>query len=230
MVKPQKGNVSLDDNIRIAYVPQEPILFDHLSIYDNATFFKNIKARRKEFDPLLFKELSKVLGLNDEILYSNKKISQLSGGQKRKLSLLKALSLNPNILLLDEPTTGLDAQVKMELLSQLKKLAHKYRIQVLYITHHFEEAVFIGDKLHYLLKENGSVINEISTQTMGEFKMSPPSLEAAYLVDFPKNTIKTGDFEGEAFKPSDNGELYQRVLDGDIQYYNKYGNLITENK
>jgi len=142
-------NGTEDNNARVAYVPQEPVLFEHLSIYDNATFFKYLKARKKEFDPELFDEYSKVLGLDDHILRSNNKVTELSGGQRRKLSLLKALSLNPNILLLDEPTNGLDAQVKMDFLLKLRAIAKKYNILVLYVTHHFEEALLVGDKVHY---------------------------------------------------------------------------------
>lgn len=229
IIAPQRGAASAGNKARMAYVPQEPVLFEHLSIYDNATFFKNIRARKKEFDIARFGEFAKVLGLDKELLRSNKSVSQLSGGQRRKLSLLKALSLNPNILLLDEPTTGLDAQVKMELLQQLKSLAHKHGILVLYITHHFEEARLIGDKIHYLMKTANGAIDNISTQTVQEFKRSPPCLEAAYLVDFPIGRIEQGNLEGETFRPNAQGEFYKRTIDGNIQIFGKSGRLVSKN-
>ena len=57
-------------------MPQDPILFEHLSIYDNATFFKNIKAQKKEFDEDRFNEFAKVLGFDSKLLNSNKNINQ----------------------------------------------------------------------------------------------------------------------------------------------------------
>lgn len=228
IIKPNQGRITIDNNARMAYVPQEPVLFEHLSIYNNATFFKNIKARREEFDQTIFEEFAQALGLEDSLLHSSKNIAQLSGGQKRKLSLLKALSLNPNILLLDEPTTGLDAQVKMELLLQLKTVSHKHNILVLYITHHFEEARLIGDKIHYFIKSVDEVISSISTQSVGEFKIAPPCLEAAYLVDFPSNRIEQGSFEGKFFVPNLKGDFFKRTVNGKIQYFDKRGVLLKK--
>mgnify|MGYP001794868042 CR=1 FL=1 len=229
VINPQKGIVKIDDGARISYVPQEPVLFEHLSIYDNATFFKYLLARKKEFNIELFNEYAKILGLDDTILRSKKNVTQLSGGQKRKLSLLKALSLNPNILLLDEPTTGLDAQIKMGLLSQLKDLVHKYNILVLYITHHFEEAVLIGDKVHYLLKNPNGVIANISTQDIQDFKLNPPCLEAAYLVDFPDNRIQKGDYNGKNFSPNElSGRFHLRTIENNSQLFSPNGFPISD--
>ena len=227
IIKPENGNVDITQNAQISYIPQDPVLFEHLSIYDNATFFKNIKARKKEFDDDRFNEFARALGFDDTLLHSNKSINQLSGGQKRKLSLLKALSLNPNILLLDEPTTGLDAQVKMEFLNLLKVLAVEHNILVLYITHHFEEASLIADKIHYLLKETKGVIENISTQGIEQFKNNPPCLEAAYLVDFPKHNIVKGDYIEENFMINNRGDYFKRSIDENkVSIYNKNGRLI----
>lgn len=227
LLTPKKGSVKTPKNTRISYVPQEPILFEHLSIYDNATFFKNIKARKKEFDEDRFKEFAKVLGFESELLHSKKNINQLSGGQKRKLSLLKALSLNPDILLLDEPTTGLDAQVKLEFLNLLKEIAEKHSILVLYITHHFEEASVIANKIHYLLKEINGIIENIISLDIEEFKDYPPCIEAAYMVDFPKYNITKGEYNEGVFTINDVGNYFKRSIDENkVSIYNKNGRLI----
>ena len=227
LIKPQQGNIQIKNDTRIAYVPQEDVLFEHLSIFENATFFQNLKSRKSEFNNELFNEYAKVLGLDSQILKSNKSINQLSGGQKRKISLLRALSLNPNIILLDEPTTGLDAQVKMEFLLQLKMIAYRYNILVLYITHHFEEPSLIGDKIHYLLKNTDGVINKITSQSVEDFKNIPPCLEAAYLVDFPVNRIEKGYYQEKTFIPNLDGTFYKREFNGHIQIFSPSGTLLN---
>ncbi len=228
VLEPDAGKVRVDDATRMAYVPQEPVLFDHLSIYDNATFFKNIKARKDEFDPVLFEEVQKSLNIADELLHSSQKISQLSGGQKRKISLLKALSLHPKVLLLDEPSTGLDASVKIELLTQIQSLADRYGVLVLYITHHFEETRLIGDTVHFLMKSNDGHIEAISSQNVMDFINQPPSLEAAYLVDYPDARIQRGRLENGEFIPDPQGAFYHRKKNIITQIFGPNGQLIEQ--
>lgn len=180
----QKGTIEIDIN-KIAYVPQEPVLFDHLSIKENATFFKRIKAKRNQFDQTIFDKYTDVLNVSD-LLTSKNKISELSGGQKRRISLLKALSLNPDILLLDEPTTGLDTSVKLDFLDAIKKIAKELNILVLYVTHHLEEAQVIADQVHYLTKNNHGVIDAIYSDSYVNFIKNPPNKDATIMVCYPE--------------------------------------------
>lgn len=182
--KAQKGTIEIDLS-KIAYVPQEPVLFDHLSIKENATFFKRIKAKKSQFDQSVFDKYTDVLDVAG-LLTSKNKISELSGGQKRRISLLKALSLNPDILLLDEPTTGLDTSVKLDFLDAIKKIAKELNIQVLYVTHHLEEAQIIADQVHYLIKNEQGVINTIYSNSYVNFIKNPPNKDAAIMVCYPE--------------------------------------------
>jgi ABC-2 type transport system ATP-binding protein len=182
--KVDKGEVEVDIN-KISYVPQEPILFDHLSIEENATFYKRIKAKKNQFDQSIFDRYKEVLDIAD-LLESKNKISELSGGQKRRISLLKALSLNPDILLLDEPTTGLDTSVKLDFLDAIKKIAKELDILVLYVTHHLEEAQVIADKVHYLTRNNEGIIDTIYSDSYSNFIQNPPNKDAAIMVSYPE--------------------------------------------
>lgn len=186
--KAQKGTIKIDID-KIAYVPQEPILFEHLSIKENATFFKRIKAKRDQFNQTIFDEYTNVLDVAD-LLISKNKISELSGGQKRRISLLKALSLNPDILLLDEPTTGLDTSVKLDFLDTIKTIAKELNILILYVTHHLEEAQVIADEIHYLTKNNHGVIDTIYSDSFTNFIQNPPNQDAAVMVHYPERVKK----------------------------------------
>ena len=90
------------------------------------------------------KHYLKIVGLSD---YSNSYIHQLSGGMKQRVSLARALSLNPKILLMDEPFAALDITIKKSLYKELLNLHKKTRKTILFVTHNINEAVLLGDRV-----------------------------------------------------------------------------------
>ena len=90
------------------------------------------------------KHYLKIVGLSD---YSNSYIHQLSGGMKQRVSLARALSLNPKILLMDEPFAALDITIKKTLYKELLNLHKKTRKTILFVTHNINEAVLLGDRV-----------------------------------------------------------------------------------
>lgn len=184
--KPSTGEILLDfDKTDISYVPQEPVLFEHLSIEENARYLYKIKAYKNRFDENLYLSVAESLGVN-AYLKSKQKINQLSGGEKQKLSLLRAMSIAPKVLLLDEPCTGLDSDIKKSFLMALKEITHKFNLLVLYITHHREEAEFISDEIAYMEKEAESdLIKVIISKPAEQFLKTPPTIEAARIFRFP---------------------------------------------
>lgn len=184
--KPKSGSISMGDGVsQISYVPQEPVLFEHLSPWESAAYFKRTVRYRHLFDKELFNRIAEKLGLT-EILQSNAKITNLSGGQKQRISLLRALSIRPRILLLDEPCNGLDQEVKLSFLTELRELAESLGIIVLYITHHFDEARLIADRICYLVKDElHNKVIKLTNQSFDEFHQAPPSKGALVLAGFP---------------------------------------------
>jgi ABC-type multidrug transport system ATPase subunit len=184
--KPQNGSIVMQPEAPvIAYVPQEAVLFEHLSIKDNARYFQFAGAYKKRFNENLYNELLLSLGLK-EVVNSGKSVLELSGGQKQRLSLLRALSIEPDFLLLDEPCNGLDAEVKRSFLNKLREITQRFRLAVLYITHHKLEAQLIADEVVYLMqnKDTGTV-TQAAQGSITEFMEKPPVLEAAHIFRFP---------------------------------------------
>lgn len=171
-----------------------------LSIQDNARYFQFAGAFKERFNETLYVELVKSLGL-EEVLSGKGSILDLSGGQKQRLSLLRALSIEPDFLLLDEPCNGLDAEVKRSFLNKLREITQRFRLAVLYITHHKLEAQLIADEVVYLVQEKQTgTVKQAAQGSITEFIEKPPVLEAVYIFRFP-------DVKVLPVKPGLNGKM-----------------------
>ncbi|MGZ5501405.1 MAG: ABC transporter ATP-binding protein, partial [Nitrososphaeraceae archaeon] len=98
----------------------------------------------KEQREKVVKHYLDIVGLSD---YSRSYIHQLSGGMKQRVSLARALSLNPKILLMDEPFAALDITIKKSLYRELLDLHEKTKKTILFVTHNINEAVLLGDRV-----------------------------------------------------------------------------------
>lgn len=223
----QSGKIDFNiENPVIAYLPQEPVLFEHLSPTQNARYFQRSEFYKKKFDESLYQELIKSLNIQ-EVLENSKSVLELSGGQRQRLSLLRALSIHPDILLLDEPTTGLDAEVKLQFLNKLREIVTKYNLLVIYITHHKLETELIADEIIYLSKNNsaGSISNLFQNDIVS-FIQQPPLLEALKVFTYPKPNILKGKIENGLFIPTDDTkdtDLFYLGLQEDNIYFSVKG-------
>ncbi len=226
--KPLSGTISMDPvNPVFSYVPQEAVLFEHLSIKNNARYFQFAGAFKRRFNESLYEELVKSLGL-EEVVNSKKSVLELSGGQKQRLSLLRALSIEPDFLLLDEPCNGLDAEVKRSFLNKLREITQRYGLSVLYITHHKLETQLIADEVVYLVQDKKThVVNQAAQGSIIEFMERPPVLEAAYLFRFPDVKVLPvkPDRTGKMIIANNDDEAteYWLVDDDDIRFETQNG-------
>lgn len=158
---PKSGLIQLNDRIlfnekinlppekrRIGYVFQEHRLFPHYSVA------KNLKYGCKRFDSDYFLQIVELLGISH--LLDRFPIS-LSGGEKQRVAIGRALLSEPDILLMDEPLSALDLPRKQELLDYLERLSTQLDIPILYVTHSLEEIVRLADKV--ILLEQGKVVS-----------------------------------------------------------------------
>ena len=123
---------------------QESALFPWLTASQNVEIALQMAKVPKNQRKNIVKHNLNIVGLSD---YSNSYIHQLSGGMKQRVSLARALSLNPQILLMDEPFAALDITIKKSLYKELLDLHEKTRKTILFVTHNINEAVLLGDRV-----------------------------------------------------------------------------------
>ncbi len=157
IIKPDKGSVLLKEkNItglapeerRVGYVPQHPALFGHKKVIDNIMYGMRNGLGSEE----LLEDIIGMLGLGDIL---DKKPGELSGGYKSRVSLARALAPGPEMILLDEPLSDIDAAVKEKLLPEFRRVSKLLNVPVLYVTHDPAEAERIGDS--FSVMQDGQV-------------------------------------------------------------------------
>jgi ABC-type sugar transport system ATPase subunit len=209
--RPRFGSLSISpSNASVSYLQQEPVLFEHLSRKENARYFTLVQSTKSQFDELTFQRLSVKLKLTP-VLEAPGGMDEMSGGERQRLSLLRALSIRPRILLLDEPCTGLDVGVKLEFLQMLREVVDEFGLLALYVTHHAEEADLVADDLLYLSpngRDAGASATLLPTEEAFEH---PPSVEAAQASMSPAGNVITCSVEGSGIVTSSSGSVLGRI-------------------
>lgn len=154
--KEYKGTITKKDNLKIAYMFQDDTLFDWLTIYENAIFNLKLTKKTTEENIKYVNNLLKKYKLYD---FKNKYPNELSGGMKQRLSLIRTLSLKPDILLLDEPFSALDYQTKLKIICDIYNIIKEENITVLIVTHDIEEAISLCNKIIVLTNRPTKIKN-----------------------------------------------------------------------
>jgi osmoprotectant transport system ATP-binding protein len=157
----------------IGYVIQDGGLFPHLTAQDNVTLPAQVLGKKAGWDsPRVaqrLSELSTLVGLEPEILLHYP--AELSGGQRQRVGLMRALMLDPPILLLDEPLSALDPIVRSSLRMQLKTIFNRLSKTVLLVTHDLDEAAFFGDTI--TLMRDGKIEQHGTLSELAQHPASP---------------------------------------------------------
>ncbi len=128
----------------VGFVFQHYAAFKHLSVRRNIAFGLEVRKRPKDETRARVDELLEVMGL---VGYADRLPSQLSGGQRQRMALARALAVEPKVLLLDEPFGALDANVRAELRTWLRRLHDDVGVTTVLVTHDQEEAMDVADRI-----------------------------------------------------------------------------------
>lgn len=133
----------------IAFVFQSYALYPHMSVYDNIAFGLKMRKYPKSDIDKKVREVAKSLNLEDLL---DRKPRQLSGGQRQRVALGRAIVRNPKVFLMDEPLSNLDANLRVQMRSEIKRLHNKLQTTFIYVTHDQTEALTMGDRIVVLDK------------------------------------------------------------------------------
>ncbi|SAK54321.1 sulfate ABC transporter ATPase [Caballeronia glebae] len=133
---------------QVGFVFQHYALFRHMTVFENVAFGLRVKPRRERPSEAVIREkVHELLKLVQLDWLAERFPSELSGGQRQRIALARALAVEPKVLLLDEPFGALDAKVRKELRSWLRRLHDDLHISTLFVTHDQEEALEVADRI-----------------------------------------------------------------------------------
>lgn len=160
------GNIYIGDRVvndvapkdrDIAMVFQNYALYPHMTVFDNMAFgLKLRKIPRREIEQKV-QEVAEMLGIQELL---KRKPKELSGGQRQRVALGRAIVRTPQVFLMDEPLSNLDAKLRVQTRAELKRLHNRLQVTTIYVTHDQVEAMTMGDKIVVM---NNGVIQQIDS-------------------------------------------------------------------
>jgi len=196
------GNIQLDDQDlskvachqrNIGMVFQSLALFPHLSVGENISYGQRMRGVSKEERSATAIKLLKMVGLSG---YESRTVSSLSGGQRQRVAIARALALQPELFLMDEPFSALDAGLREHLQLEIKKLQQQLGVTTIFVTHDQREAMALADRIVILnegrVEQVGTpaqIYQQPSTRFVSEFIGTNNLLD----VNIDKGYVQFGD-------------------------------------
>ena len=188
----------------ISMVFQSYALWPHMTVKKNIEFpIKNSKFVAPEIKSncnIRVKELIEMVGLTG---MEKRLPSQLSGGQRQRVALARALSVNPDLLLMDEPLSNLDTELRVEKRREIKELHHKTKVTVVYVTHDQSEALALADRIVVM---NHGQIEQVGTPR--EIYGAPETPFVAKFVG--RSNLIPGEWDGDIFIPANSQAKWKK--------------------
>ena len=213
--KKDSGKIEGVDIRSIGFIYQDYMLFPHLNVSNNIAYGLRVRRINRETISEKVKETAILLHI-EHILSRN--VQTLSGGEKERVAIASALMIDPKLILLDEPTASLDANKRREMQKLFIDLHKKNRATFIHVTHSFEEALAVADKI--IVLNEGEVLQEGSTDDVFH---NPGSKFIADFIGYRnvfKGEIKSNIFSSngvQIYTPyNDSSNIYIAIKSDDV--------------
>jgi len=179
--KPTAGQVETGGR-RVGLMFQEPALFPWLTAGRNVELALRARGVPRSQRPALTAELLETVRLG---AFAGKRPHELSGGMRQRVAMARALALDADVLLMDEPFGALDAMTRDLLHDELERICSERTLTVLFVTHNVREAARLGDRVILLSSRPGRIIEEYTLPRQGQRRIDSPEVSevAARLTD-----------------------------------------------
>ncbi|OFS23226.1 ABC transporter ATP-binding protein [Corynebacterium sp. HMSC04H06] len=203
-----KDVTSLDPRERdIAMVFQNYALYPHMSVRENMGFALKLAGESKEEINRRVDEAAQTLGLVDLL---DRKPKALSGGQRQRVAMGRAIVRNPQVFLMDEPLSNLDAKLRVQTRTQIAALQRRLGVTTVYVTHDQTEALTMGDRIAVL---NGGALEQVGTPR--ELYEAPQTTFVAGFIGSP--AMNLGRFTVDDHGRASSGEAWIQLPDDAVQ-------------
>ena len=203
-LQPDSGDILFDQKRMNDVAPQHrntAMVFQNYAIWPHLTVYENVaygpRARKLDAQTIHQRVTDALRVVRLEEL-AQRKPAQLSGGQQQRVALARALAVEPDLILLDEPLSNLDARLRLELRGELQRIHRETRTTCLYVTHDQEEALSLADRMAVMnqgrIEQMGAPreiyehpANEFTARFMGEINVLAPGSPLAAQLGGPPN-------------------------------------------
>ncbi|MDP5359775.1 MAG: ATP-binding cassette domain-containing protein, partial [Paracoccaceae bacterium] len=175
----------------VAMVFQSYALYPNLNVYDNIRFPLKVRGVPQSEHKERVMRASAMVEL-DEFLH--RKPAELSGGQRQRVALARAIVREPNVFLMDEPLSNLDAKLRVSTRAQIKNLSHELKVTTIYVTHDQIEAMTLADRVVVMSK---GVVQQVGTPT--DIYDNPANTFVAGFIGSPAMNLVDGQISGGTF-------------------------------
>ena len=175
----------------VAMVFQSYALYPNMNVYENIRFPLKVRSIDPAGQDARVRQASAMVEL-DEFLH--RKPAELSGGQRQRVALARAIVREPNVFLMDEPLSNLDAKLRVSTRAQIKNLSHELAVTTIYVTHDQIEAMTLAHRVAVLEK---GVLQQLAPPS--EIYNNPANLFVAQFIGSPAMNVIHGSLEGDRF-------------------------------
>ncbi|MGY5880184.1 MAG: ABC transporter ATP-binding protein [Candidatus Thorarchaeota archaeon] len=205
-IEAEKGSLLFDGQDMVDIPPRERnigmvfqsvALFPNMTVYQNIAFGPEMAEWSHEKTVERVEELADLLGIRNLLF---RKVSEISGGEAQRVGLARALAKQPSLLLLDEPLSALDPQLRERLQTEMRRIQKKVKVTTIYVTHSQDEAFAISDRV--------AIINDGRIEQVG----TPEELYDRPANKFVAQFLGSGNVLSGTVKQGDGGELFTDIM------------------